>query len=225
MGDNTNIEWTDATWNPIVGCSIVSPGCTNCYAMRFAGNRLDGNPKSPHYVGTTQKSKAGPVWSGKLALAPTHVLNAPLKWSRPRRIFVNSMGDLFHEDCPDEWIDQVFAVMALASRHTFQVLTKRAERMRAWVSRLGEAHVKTHRFFQGHSVISPAHDALDAFPHYIRALTHPSQHGLWPLPNVWFGVSAEDQRRYDERRADLRGTPAAVRFLSIEPMLGPSPLI
>jgi protein gp37 len=134
MGDNTGIEWTDATWNPIVGCSIVSPGCTNCHAMKFAGNRLDGNSKAPHCAGTTQKSKAGPVRSGKLTLSPEHILAAPLRWKKSRTIFVNSMGDFFHEDCPDEWIDQVFAVMALAPQHTFQVLTKRAERMRDYLA-------------------------------------------------------------------------------------------
>src|SRR5687768_11908231 len=109
MGDNTGIEWTDATWNPIVGCSIVSPGCTNCYAMRWAYARLDRpHNQFPHYRGTTQGSKAGGVWTGKLALAPDHIIQAPLKWKKPRRVFVNSMGDLFHEDCPDEWIDHVF---------------------------------------------------------------------------------------------------------------------
>jgi protein gp37 len=201
MGDNTGIEWTDATWNPIVGCSIVSPGCTNCYAMKFAGNRLDGNPKAPHYAGTTQKSKAGPVWSGKLALAPQHIVNAPLKWSKPRRIFVNSMGDLFHESVPDEWILDALTIMAIARRHTFQVLTKRAERMRDFMSNpdlLQEIMVNWWSFDDG-----------------MRSVE------AWPLPNVWLGVSAEDQRRADERIPYLPETPAAVRFVSAEPLVGP----
>jgi protein gp37 len=201
MGDNTGIEWTDATWNPIVGCSVVSPGCTNCYAMKFAGNRLDGNPKSPHYAGTTTKSKAGPVWSGKLALAPQHIVNAPLKWSKPRRIFVNSMGDLFHESVPDEWILDALTIMAIARRHTFQVLTKRAERMRDFMSNpdlLQEIMVNWWSFDDG-----------------MRSVE------AWPLPNVWLGVSAEDQCRADERIPLLLETPAAVRFVSAEPLLGP----
>jgi protein gp37 len=130
----TLIQWTQESWNPIVGCSIVSPGCTNCYAMKFAGARLDGNPNVPHYAGTTQKSKAGYVWTGKLAMAPKQKLTEPLRRKKPTTYFVNSMGDLFHEDCPDEWIDQVFAVMALAPQHTFQCLTKRPARMREYVN-------------------------------------------------------------------------------------------
>jgi protein gp37 len=201
MGDNTGIEWTDATWNPIVGCSLVSPGCTNCYAMKFAGNRLDGNSKASHYAGTTQESKAGPVWSGKLALAPEHILTAPLRWKKPRTIFANSMGDLFHEDCSDEWILDALTVMAIARQHTFQVLTKRAERMRDFMSNpdLHQEIMVNWWSFDGRMRGAEA----------------------WPLPNVWLGVSAEDQRRADERIPHLLETPAAVRFVSAEPLLGP----
>lgn len=213
----TKIEWVrnqdgtqGETWNPIVGCSIISHGCKNCYAMKFAGNRLDGNPKIPHYSGTTQKSKAGPVWTGKLARAPEETLTAPLRRKKPTTYFVNSMGDLFHEDCPGEWIDQVFAVMALASQHTFQVLTKRAERMRDYCSTLGGHHERDR--------VSLAAKAL-----------RPAGPGFWwtlkPggafLPNVWLGVSAEDQERARERLPHLVNTPAAVRFVSAEPLLGP----
>ena len=134
MADKSKIEWTEATWNPIVGCSVVSPGCTNCYAMKMAARieamaigqtTKNGSPglAPTHYAGTTQSSKAGPVWTGKVALAPDHILTQPLRWKRPRTIFVNSMGDLFHEDVPDEWIDRVFAIIALCPQHTFQVLT------------------------------------------------------------------------------------------------------
>lgn len=211
MGDNTGIEWTDATWNPVVGCSVVSPGCTNCYAMKFAGRMLDGSPKAPHYAGTTQKTKGGHVWTGKLGLAPDHILTAPLRWKKPRRIFVNSMGDLFHEDCPDEWIDRVFAVILMAPQHTFQILTKRASRMRDYVTALrhGDRAIgrpalelcherAVERVVGGYFVIPPE-----------------------PWPNVWLGVSAEDQRRADERIPYLLQTPAVVRFVSAEPLLGP----
>lgn len=206
MADKTGISWTDATWNPIVGCSVVSPGCTNCYAMRDAARIVrcsEGAGRASHYEGTIEPSKAGPVWTGKVALAPDHIVAKPLSWRRPRRIFVNSMGDLFHESVPDEWIDRVFAVMALAPQHTFQVLTKRSGRMREYLS--GEALRR-----------------VAAAANRIRAVT-----GMitWPLPNVWLGVTAEDQTRADDRVPDLLATPAAVRFVSCEPMLGPVDLL
>ncbi len=200
MADKTGIEWTDASWNPVVGCSIVSPGCTNCYAMAMAG-RIERMGGAPHYAGTTQPSKAGAVWTGKLALAPDHILTQPLRWTRGRRIFVNSMGDLFHEDVPDDWIDRVFAVMALASQHSFQILTKRSARMRAYLSDQPRARRRWE-------------DALRAM-----GITHRSPSVV--LLNVWLGVSAEDQRRADERIPDLLATPAAIRFVSAEPLLGP----
>jgi protein gp37 len=128
MGD-TGIEWTNKTWNPIVGCSIVSPGCTNCYAMRTAGAWTKHTAK---YAGLTQPSKGGPVWTGGVRFWDKALLE-PLSWKAPVRCFVNSMGDLFHEEAPDEWIDRCFAVMALAPQHQFQILTKRPERMRAYM--------------------------------------------------------------------------------------------
>lgn len=194
MGDKTGIEWTDSTWNPIVGCSIVSPGCTNCYAMAQAARIVAMQPTS-HYAGTTQPSKAGAVWTSKVALAPDHILTAPLRWKRARRIFVNSMGDLFHEAVPDDWIDKVFAIMARCPQHQFQVLTKRSKRMREYAT-----------------------IASDMGQHWL-ALREVDE--IWPLPNVWLGVSAEDQARADERIPDLLATPAAVRFVSAEPLLGP----
>ena len=128
MAETSTIEWTDATWNPITGCSVVSPGCTNCYAMTLAGTRLAQHPSRK---GLTVPSKAGPVWNGKVRFNRDW-LHQPLHWRRPRMIFVCAHGDLFHENVPDEWIDQVFAVMAIARWHTFQVLTKRPKRMRAY---------------------------------------------------------------------------------------------
>lgn len=206
MADKTGIEWTDATWNPVVGCTIVSPGCKNCYAMAQAARIVrmaDGAGKATHYAGTVEAVKGKPVWTGTMALAPDSILTQPLRWKAPRRIFVNSMGDLFHEDVPDEWIDRVFAVMALAPQHTFQILTKRSARMRAYVSQ-----PELPRAVAFASVDIPYPDELVRIP-------------SWPLRNVWLGVSAEDQRRWDERTADLKETPAAIRFVSAEPLLGP----
>lgn len=138
MAGDTNISWTERTWNPVVGCSVVSPGCTNCYAMRMAYRVKEmeeartGRPDASHYFGTTKVVNGNPVWTGKVVLAPEHILLEPLRRRKPTMYFVNSMSDLFHEDVPDEWIDRVFAVMALCPQHTFQVLTKRSERMRAY---------------------------------------------------------------------------------------------
>lgn len=204
MADKSAIEWTEATWNPIVGCSIVSPGCTNCYAMGEAARQVRcaaGHKRSTHYAGTTKIIKGKPVWTGKVARPPDHILTAPLRWKRGRKIFVNSMGDLFHESIPDEWIDRVFAVMALSPQHTFQVLTKRAKRMRAYFERTGQRAAKIR---------------LTA----LKEVSIRTEAGL-PLPNVWLGVSIERQREYDERKEHLRNTPAAVRFFSMEPLLGP----
>lgn len=199
----TKIEWTEATWNPIVGCSIVSPGCTNCYAMRQAARLLD-KPGS-HYEGTTRRVNGNAVWTGKVALAPDRILLQPLRTRKPTMWFVNSMGDLFHEDVPNEWIDKVFAVMALCPQHTFQVLTKRSARMLDYVGTMaGDYNL---RLPEAAGVVD-----RDLWPAHVA-------HMQWPLPNVWLGVSAEDQRRLVDRSADLEATPAAVRFVSGEPLL------
>lgn len=215
MAGASKIEWTDATWNPIVGCSIVSPGCTNCYAMKEA-YRFGFNKALPHYAGLTKRinyaaSKKGKsFWTGKVALAPDHILTQPLRWRRGRKIFVNSMGDLFHESIPDEWIDKVFAVMALCPQHPFQVLTKRADRMRAYCSSdatLGRVLSLTNSWLRGGGNIEVQH--------------HPDGLGGIILPNVWLGVSTERQQEADERIPELLKTPAAVRFISAEPLLDP----
>jgi protein gp37 len=216
MSDNTKIEWTEATWNPITGCSVTSPGCANCYAMRLAGTRLRDHPSR---TGLTQDTKAGPVWTGKVRFNEQW-LDQPLRWKRPRMIFVCAHGDLFHESVPDEWIDRVFAVMALCPQHTFQVLTKRSARMREYLS---------HPFVLNRVAVA----ALDSknWPERRQGTTFGSVangrrepatlQNIWPLPNVWLGVSVEDQQRADERVPDLLATPAAVRWLSCEPLLGP----
>ena len=241
----TKIEWVrnaagerGKTWNPIVGCSIVSPGCTNCYAMKMAA-RIDamwragsvdengyavrpapGSKTLEHYDGLTKRVNGKPVWTGKLALAPEHILLEPLKRRKPTTYFVNSMGDLFHEDCPDEWIDKVFAVMALCPQHIFQVLTKRSARMREYMSTPDRKRIIAH---------DPVLDISDAMARVAGtwkarpSLDHFSAcfAGHGPFPNVWLGVSAERQQEADERIPDLLATPAAIRFVSLEPLLGP----
>lgn len=210
MADKTGIQWTDATWNPLAGCSIVSPGCTHCYAMAQAARIVRcsaGLGRETHYADTVTTVKGKPVWTGEVRLAPDHVLTQPLRWRRPRRIFVNSMSDLFHEAVPDEWIDRVFAVMALAPQHTFQVLTKRTERMRDYVLS-DEVRFRVRSEYR----------AIDASgPALTRQVTNLP---VLPLRNLWIGVTAEDQIRADERIPILLDTPAAKRFVSVEPMLG-----
>ena len=222
MTGNSKIEWTEQTWNPIVGCSIVSPGCTNCYAMKMAA-RIEAMGNQPRYAGTTKKVNGSAVWTGRLAQAPESVLFAPLKRKKPTSYFVNSMGDLFHEDVPDEWIDQVFAVMALCPQHTFQVLTKRAERMRDYLRGDRQNVVAWEPVARVMSAWHPHWKAEDITgPHRARAIAAGT---TWPLPNVWLGVSAERQQETDERIPFLIETPAAVRFVSAEPLLGPIDLI
>jgi protein gp37 len=207
VGDTT-ISWTRGddgspgkTWNPVRGCTKISRGCAHCYASTFA-ERWRGVPGHPFEQGFD------------LRLVP-EALELPLRWRRPRRVFVNSMSDLFHEGVPDEFIAAVFGVMASCPQHTFQVLTKRPDRMRRWFD----------------WVQQPRSCAVDAWvqhcagQHTDRIRLHPLKGTYlcypWPLPNVWLGVSVEDQRAADERIPELLHTPAAVRFLSCEPLLGP----
>ncbi|TMV49383.1 phage Gp37/Gp68 family protein [Paenibacillus mesophilus] len=197
MSDKTKIEWSDATWNPVTGCSKVSEGCRNCYALTLA-ERFRGTPG--HYF-----EKGFDV-----TLRPDK-LDQPLRWRRPRRIFVNSMSDLFHPDVQDDFIDQVFAVMALCPQHTFQILTKRPERMAQYLnhsSRKNDIETSAH----GTSYRISGFGRLD--------LKDEDYDFQWPLPNVWLGVSVEIQKAADDRIPLLIETPAAVRFLSCEPLLG-----
>ena len=200
MADHTGIEWTDATWNPIVGCSVVSPGCTNCYAMPMA-RRIEAMQPGSHYAGTTKVVNGKAVWTGKVALAPDHILTQPLRWRRPRKIFVNSMGDLFHEDVPDAWLDRVFAVMNASPWHTYQVLTKRPDRMRAYLC--DEAT---------NDRVADAQVALGLGVH----VNNPSRH-------IWLGTSVENQKTANDRRRDLAALAADrwKTFASYEPALGP----
>jgi protein gp37 len=203
MADRTPIEWTDATWNPVTGCAVVSPGCAHCYAMVLAGGRLRHHPSR---AGLTDMTKAGPVWNGQVRLNAAELVK-PLRWARSRRIFVCAHGDLFHEAVPFAWVDQVFAAMLLAPRHTYQVLTKRPERMAAYLDQL-------------HGWRRPLGDAAEliAGARHRAGLLRGLEAGL---PNVWCGISAEDQARFDARWPHLRDARCAVRFLSAEPLLGP----
>lgn len=164
MADRSRIEWTEATWNPVTGCKQVSPGCAHCYAKTFA-ERWRGVRGHPYEEGFDLR-----LWPDRL--------DQPRKWKKPRTIFVNSMSDLFHEDIPSDFIEQVFEVMVDSEQHTFQVLTKRHERLAELAPDLP-----------------------------------------WP-PNVWMGVSVEN-RRFVHRADYLRQVPAALRFISAEPLLGP----
>lgn len=185
----TSIEWTDASWNPVVGCTEVSPGCANCYAARLASSRL---AHVPAYKGLATIQTAGSLrgqrhvrWNGEVRFLQER-LEEPLHWRKPRRIFVCDMGDLFHESVTHDQIKLVFGTMVLARHHTYQILTKRADRLKAFLS------------------------------HPDMAILH-----KWPLPNVWLGVSVENQAMANKRIPDLLSTPAAVRFVSAEPLLGP----
>ncbi len=208
MADQTTIEWTDATINAVNGCSVVSPGCTNCYAMRLAGTRLKHHPSR---AGLTVATKAGPVWNGEVRLSETALL-LPLRWTRPRRIFWNAHGDLFHPSVPDEWIDRVFAVCALTPQHIHQILTKRPDRMREYF-----ADPNTWgRIIAASDELKPS-SKWNGNAYQLRFEI--TTNGF--LPNVHLGTSVEDQTRADERIPHLLATPAAVRFLSMEPLLAP----
>ncbi|TMR28343.1 DUF5131 family protein [Actinomadura geliboluensis] len=190
MSDRSAIEWTDATWNPVTGCTKVSPGCDHCYAETFA-ERWRGVPGHHFERGFD------------LTLRPAR-LRQPLTWRAPRRVFVNSMSDLFHTAVPDEFIARVFAVMLAADQHTFQILTKRHARMRSLLrdSRFTAAVYERAAADHGRAPVA-------------------APYRRWPLPNVWLGVSAENQPWAERRIPALIETPAAVRFVSAEPLLGP----
>ncbi|MFN0156630.1 MAG: DUF5131 family protein [Bacteroidota bacterium] len=176
MASKSNIEWTDSTWNPVTGCTKISPGCKRCYAETFA-ERFRGVPGHPFEQGFDLK-----LWPERLEM--------PLRWKEPKMIFVNSMSDLFHEDVPDEFIQRVFDVMIKADHHIFQLLTKRSERLMKWTR-------ENYRM---------ANEKVNGRP-------------LLPK-HIWLGVSIENQK-YTTRIKHLQQVPARVRFLSIEPLLGP----
>ncbi|MCA0204341.1 MAG: phage Gp37/Gp68 family protein [Proteobacteria bacterium] len=211
MADRTPIEWADATWNPIIGCSRVSEGCRNCYAEVMAARFSKPGQWGEGLAQIVRKpdGSADHRWTGKVRFNE-RALDQPLRWRKPRRIFVCSTSDLFHEGVPDEWLDRVFAVMALAPWHTFMVLTKRPERAREYLNRRDErgrwpAMDYAALMAATGSWSTPALDLREG----------------WPLPNVWLGTSIEDQATADARIPHLLATAAAVRFVSAEPLLGP----
>lgn len=223
MGDKTGIEWTDATWNPTRGCRRISPGCINCYAERDA-HRFSGPGLS--YEGLTTDGR----WNGKTRFVED-ALDLPLRWREPRLVFVDSMSDLFYEGFTNEQIAAVFGIMAACRRHTFQVLTKRAGRAAewfAWARRHGDGF-GLMRTIGSSELLTCAWEACcgvawaDHEPHRSLGETpSPEVFGdTWPLPNVWLGASVENQAAADERISLLYETPAAVRFLSCEPLIGP----
>ena len=256
MSDGTRIEWTDTTWNPVRGCSRVSEGCRNCYAERFAarfsgeeegfesGGPQGWQPTKPEgrFHGFAEMTESGPRWTGKVELVD-HKLREPLRWRRPRRVFVNSMSDLFHEKLRDEQLDEIFARMLACEvldspRHSFQILTKRPQRMRryltarspselvqAWAKAgdgriiLDNADVFFSEYVESHTSCDWREDGTA--PHGTPPKPWKHLRKVWPLPNVWLGVSVEDQKSADERVPILLDTPAAVRFVSAEPLLGP----
>ena len=199
----TKIEWCDETWNVVTGCSHVSKGCEHCYAER-GWPRLAGNKKTVYF---DRKFTDVQCHEDRLAI--------PLRWKKPRRVFVNSMSDLFHPDVPDGFIRKVFAVMSLCPQHTFQILTKRPDEMRRWIKSMGgdvgeRPMLLTYDDPEFHQITR-----------HFNGIDYPDNGNNWPLPNVWLGVSIEDQKTADERIPILLQTPAAIRFVSYEPALGP----
>lgn len=208
------IEWTDVSWNPVRGCSRVSAGCENCYAENVA-RRFSG-PGMP-YEGLVRikDGKARAQWNGTVRFVAERLAD-PLTWKKPKRVFVNSMSDLFHDGVSFEQIAAIFGAMAACPQHTFQVLTKRPERARAFFrwyeGESGAGGSPYAAVYEARSVL--AHTGM---PHVRDALSGAQED--WPLANVWLGVSVEDQRSADERIPHLLECPAAVRWVSYEPAL------
>jgi protein gp37 len=207
MGDRTGIGWTDATWNPVRGCSRVSEGCRHCYAESVAA-RFSG-PGQP-YEGLAKRVGGEARWTGVVRMVPEH-LGDPLKWKRSRMVFVNSMSDLFHERLSFGDIAAVFGVMTASPQHVFQILTKRPERAVEFFEWLVEQRGRTNR--------REPQLCADYGATQLGTLLQPVAE--WPLKNVWLGTSVENQATAEERIPLLLQCPAAVRFVSYEPALGP----
>jgi protein gp37 len=213
---STKIGWTDETWNPLLGCRKVSPGCTNCYAISTTRVReASPNPAVRNaFAGLVYRHESGHIdWTGKIALLPERLVK-PLRWHKPRRIFVNSMSDLFADGVPDDFIAKVFAIMAAAPQHTYQVLTKRHGRMRAWLAGQGEQLVRAQLAAWSQRGLWVTAQSAWIAPSTLHTNVH------WPLPNVWIGVSVEDQTWAERRIPSLLAAPAAIRWISAEPLLG-----
>lgn len=212
MTSATSIEWTDLSWNPVTGCDRVSPGCDHCYALDLAA-RLKAMGQ-PRYQRDGKPPTSGPGFGVTLH---EDKLTEPLRWRKPRMVFVNSMSDLFHPKVPDEFIDRVFLVMALAHESTFQVLTKRPKRMRAYMAQDGlNDRLQSAAYEMAREREIPSGRIRRRV---FAATTHWQPIWSWPPPNVWLGTSIESAD-YVDRATQLRATPA-VRFVSAEPLLGP----
>ena len=223
MSDGTKISWTDASWPVTAGCEHVSDGCERCYAAKLTSGRLK---HLPAYSGLAE----GGRFNGQVRLLPDR-LDWPQKWRKPRKVFVADMSDLFYDQVPDEYIARVWQVMATSPQHTFQVLSKRHARMRAWMNRcaLSPGGWITHDGTDPRG----AYDETGIIVGYAPRPEHVTYgrrggnrrmwpaSGGWPLPNVWLGVSAENEPWFNLRTEALLSTPAAVRFVSCEPLLGP----
>ena len=203
------IGWCDETINPVIGCSKVSPGCKNCYAERMAARLALMPQTAERYAGITDRGK----WTGETEFVESE-LAKPLSWKKPRRIFVGSMTDIFHESVLDEWIDAVFGLMSLCGQHTFMILTKRPERMKEWVTTHNVGVCQIGLLCETDIDVSSKTETGRLRKHDDSAVND------WPLPNVWLGVTAENQEEADKRIPLLLQTPAAKRFVSVEPMLG-----
>lgn len=222
MADGTKIEWADATANYVNGCTRVSPGCGGpgnfggCYAELLAGTRLRNHPTRE---GLTKPTPNGPRWTGEVRQNPA-VLEEVLRWKRPRRIFWNAHGDLFHPNVPDAWIDRQWAVMALTPQHTHMVLTKRPDRMRLYLTDLAQPG-RVARVVLDMAIANPALLKVTPWPVVSEGDIDAPSDVLVPSPlsNVWLGTSVEDRQRERERVPQLLATPAAVRFISFEPLL------
>ena len=215
MSKDSKIEWTGDTHQFVSGCGDASPGCANCYAKGQA-HRMASNPNAKiqqRYRGLTVLRGNGPQWTGEVRLLPEQ-LAVPLSQKKPRTIFVNSLSDTFHADIPDEYIAAMFGVMAATPQHTYQVLTKRAERMRQWFEWLAaqSATVK-----DGDGEVRICLGQFDRHTNFTRE--RHVDYPRWPLPNVHLGVSVENKKHGVPRIEHLRAVPAAVRFLSVEPLL------
>lgn len=207
MSGKTGIAWTEKTWNPVIGCAKVSPGCAHCYAEKRA-HRIAATPNKD-YLGVMD----GKRWKGNAVFLPKR-LDQPLRWRKPSMIFVNSMSDIFHEDVSNEQIAAIFGVMAACPQHTFQVLTKRPARMAEWFEWLDEKSAASILNHKRYCLIT----AGCFVPKLLPSTSYLPLIG--PLPNVWLGVSCENQATADERIPLLLKCPAAVRFVSAEPLLG-----
>lgn len=219
MGSKSKIEWTHATWEPVTGCTIASEGCRNCYAAALAAGRMQHHPSM---AGLAKRNAAGVAqFTGEVRFNEAWLLE-PLRWTKPMVIFAVSRGDMFHPSVPVDWVDRVFAVMALSGHHFFRLLTKRGDRMRQYLNDPGTPR-RVYDLVCDMTLALDLKVILLADPsHEARAPKGRKVHlGRWPLPNVGIGGSFHDQASADEIVPEVLGAQAAMRFVSGEPLLGP----